>query len=521
MGKITRDELAPVLNEELDNVNSSLAENANDIINGTTRQALTPKMGTAYTKYNPFGIPCIPILGDSISHGAHSLDIFNDSYVGILRKMLNFEYNTDNIGFVTCVDKFTIDGGSTYEQNIHTILSNTGWTLVNAATSKALNAAHYSATVDGSEIVYSMPTMQKSFALTYRRFNGGGTFEVYINDILQYTKSTDSGDATDTFFNLTASIPLSDNGTGSATIKIKKVSGGEVDFSGMYYFNTRADFQLMNFSQSGRAILTLTHEQIDICCSCGTMIFALGTNDIAETGADQTTSINNLNYLISSAISHKTKLIILDFAWTTGTYPAYRWVSDQLKIVHDSVPGSTYINFDQNTLATGETVKSGDLTTYFGFTLEGTHPTVKGHKFIAETIANVLGLSASSKNMAERHDKIWKPFTLLNGWANGSTDPVLISAWRENGNEIEVRLYLTLPVSDSQYAQNICNLPSKASPCFDEKIGFWQTPRAGGLPKAFWLQLLYGSGTALQIIKNTTDIVPSQSIISITFNVPC
>ncbi|PEQ01704.1 SGNH/GDSL hydrolase family protein [Bacillus toyonensis] len=504
------------LRSDYNKLNTGLHEKTelNDFTNRAPRQFFTPKISIEKIG-NPFGLKTQIILGDSISHGANAVDITNASYVGILRKMLNYEYDTDNFGFVSCVDKFTTPGGDQF--NTHAIISNTGWTYNGASTSIAINGADYRAITDGSEIVYELPTLTSNFAINYRRYNGGGVFEVYMNDVLVHTQDTNSGSTSDTFYNITNTLTMQDNGFGKTRIKIKKISGGEVSISGVYYFNNRSDFQLFNFSQSGRAIHHLTQGIIDVACRCNSLIFALGHNDMHLTGADKQKTIDNLNYLIQQANLRKTKLIILDFAWNRGN-AGYEYVTQELQRVHKEVPNSIYINFAQNVLMTEETTTATSLIDDYAFLNDGSHPAPKGHKIIAETIAKALGLSASSKNMAERTDKIWKPFALLNGWENGSKNKQYISAWRENGNEIQIRLYVKKPTDDAQYALPICKLPQKANISYSERIGFWELPTGSSVPKPFWLLLVYGTNTDLKLIKNTIDNVPSQSIIAIQFS---
>ncbi|HBC3836232.1 TPA: phage tail protein [Vibrio parahaemolyticus] len=392
-------------------------------------------------KGNTWGTKPVNILGDSISHGANVESIPNDSWVGIIRKLLNLQFGATNHGFVTICDKMTNSHGTF--QEIHKLTKTGNWlSLSGSNASHLMNGYAYYSSTAGDTLELEVPTISKEFRVWYDRKIGGGSFKLYVNDALVTTMSTASPDQSgEGGFYWSGSHELKDNGTGKCTIKIEVVGDGVVTIMGLSYLDDWSQFQVNNFSQSGRKARDLSESVItNAVKGAASVVFALGHNDQSLTGAEKESTLNNLDLLADKCIEFGTKLYILDFCWSRD-YSNY--VRDKLREISRKVPRCTYLNIPEYFRIDGATVGSSVLIDEYGFLSDGSHPTKFGHQVIAETLANAMGLSLRSKKAGEMFYQAWEPIEdwISPDFQNTFENARYITACRRNGNELNIRIY--------------------------------------------------------------------------------
>ncbi|HHG3093096.1 TPA: phage tail protein [Vibrio parahaemolyticus] len=413
----------------------------------------------------PWGTKVINILGDSISHGANVVDIPNDSWVGVIRKLLNLQYGATNHGFVTICDSMTNSHGTF--QEIHKLTKVGTWSTISGTSATHLmNGYAYASSLSGDSLSLEVPTISKEFRIWYDRKIGGGSFNLYVNDELVTTMSTSSPDsAGEGGFYWSGSHPLNDDGHGKCTIKIEVVGDGVVTIMGLSYLDQWDQFQVNNFSQSGRKARDLSDSVITrAVVGANAVIFALGHNDQTLTGSEKDSTIANLELLADKCIEYGTKLYIADFCWSRDSS---NYVRAKLKEISEQVPGCTYLNFAEYFKIDGSTIGSTELIESMEFLSDGSHPTRLGHQVVAETIASSMFLSHSSKKAAEMFYQMWEP---INEWIdplfkNTFPNARYVTACRRNGNDLNIRIYLDYG-EDSQVAipagsYDLFKLPAK------------------------------------------------------------
>lgn len=405
---------------------------------------------------NPWGAKVFNLLGDSISHGAFANELYWNGYTQLLRRMLNIEFGKANWGFVSILDKLgsTGDPDNKWSQDVHAVTVNGTWdtlsaggttdgggsALMNGYARRSLNA--------GASIDIVVPIYTKFFNVWYDRQDGHGDFEIYVNGVLKATQSTDAGGGASGGYFWSSNINLEDAGQGSCNIELRVVGNGFVTIMGVSYVNDFTDIQFNNFSQSGRRLRWCDEEVIQNAITGATdFILALGHNDEGTANSDPAYAAEftqRIDWIIQYANSAGTKVYLLDFNWTR---PKTNYVRAELIRANKAINNSTLISFPEFFNVDGSVPSSTYLINTLKLFKDGSHPSIRGHQFMAEVIAKTMGLSCSSKEDANRSDLMWIPFDLS---AVDSIENVfktnwdLISAWRINGSSLEMRGYIQL-----------------------------------------------------------------------------
>ncbi|HGF3735249.1 TPA: phage tail protein [Vibrio parahaemolyticus] len=392
---------------------------------------------------NAWGAKVINILGDSISHGANVPDVPNDSWVGITRKLLNLEFGATNHGFVPIVDK--MGSGENIYQEIHKVTRNGNWGGISGPDASHLMSGYAFASGNaGDTLEIEVPTIAERFAIWYDRKVGGGSFRVYVNGTDVGTLTTSSPDEAGEggfYWHNGSALKLKDDGTGKCTIRLEVVGNGVVTIMGLSYLDDASEFQVNNFSQSGRKARDLSDDVIKkAVVGAQAVVFALGHNDQYLTGSEKNQTLANLDLLAEKCKQYETKLYILDFCWHKD-YSNY--VRQKLKEISKDVPRCTYVNFAEYFKIDGSTVSTATTINKLEFLSDGSHPTEMGHQIIAETLAKSMGLSFNSKKAANMFYQVWKP---IDNWLdplfkNKFDSSRYVTACRRNGNALHVRIY--------------------------------------------------------------------------------
>lgn len=340
----------------------------------------------------------ISILGDSITHGAFALNSFTSSWGRLFQRMANNELNTKSYGVINFL---SLGSGVTASTDIHSVSFSGTWSTGVNSLSTLIGSSLSNSDV-GSEINVTIPKFQNNFKINYVTSPTNGVFEVYINGVLSSTINS-SGTLNPYSYQ---DFPLTDNGKGTTSIKIKVVSGIVEISTILYYLGNNTVVNL--FATSGRKLRELTDSTIDlICANSSTLILALGHNDTFTTEL-----VSRVDRLIAKCNENHIQLVIPDFRWNSAITDSVR---QELYRLHQGVKNSIYIPFPELFKNTEETVDGTYTVSTLGLFTDASHPNVAGHKLIAETIAKEMKFSVSSSIEALRTCNYLLPLSLNTG----------------------------------------------------------------------------------------------------------
>lgn len=427
----------------MDNVDSQLAEKANaeDLykrFNYKYKNAVDTVHGLLHRT---------SIIGDSISHGAGSLDSPNNSWAGILRKMLQIEYNTKNYGYVNLGLPEAVHGS--FDVDAISVTQNGTWTEKNPNGSYPGAYAIESST-SGDSLTITVLRESKLLGIFYEIATDGGLIDISLNDVV-VVSNYDTKVGTVATYGLTTLIDTSSY-VAPFTLKITKKDNGRTDFSGIELLDDSSMPILDNYSKSGSALVDYTDDILNRELDSNVVFFALGyndrygRNDINGFTAKITTVINKLK-------SNGAFCVVLDFLWYLPIADVFR---QQLLRLHQSLPNSIYIPFPDLVIFTNsqEAIDSG-------FSKDGTHMQPLGHQMVGEFIAKMLGLGVTSKKLAEKilvQDEAIADIAPLNGWVKRGPNCQVI----KNNNTISI--FFSLKSGTTSNGTEIFDIPNWAIP---------------------------------------------------------
>lgn len=397
----------------------------------------------------------INVLGDSISHGAFAINLFTNSWVNLLKRMLN----TDNEQLATTGTSdsssygftpwFNIGTGPTLSSDIHISNNISGFTaLENDNAQNILSGAILRSVASGGVIDYFVPTFQSTLRIYYIQQPGGGTFEIVSVDtsvVESAPLATIDTNGTQDNFNF-VDVPIVDNGLGNFRYRVKSTSNDTVDIiAGAGYIANIEHSVVNNFSNSGRKLAEVDEDVIEeVIRGAQIFICALGHNDFAQAdGGDDAYFAEfkqRVDWIIEYCNTHNTKIFWADFAWTAGVNSRTR---DQMRRIEKEC-GGTYIPLPDYIRPDGGVIDQTYLTSVINLFEDAAHPNVNGHQWIAETLAKEIGLSVSSKKETLEYNDYWMPLVLDPPAlvTNTFTTPRLVSSSKRSGCLLHVKIYI-------------------------------------------------------------------------------
>ncbi|WP_368913920.1 hypothetical protein [Providencia sp. 1701011] len=358
---------------------------------------------------NSWGLRHTVILGDSISHGANAIDIYNYAYASHLKRMSNASNGCNNWGFVSIKDQIGSTAGINQER--HRVTTN-GWNvLVNADAGHTINGALATTTSSDNELVIKIPATCKFFRVWYTRMPNGGTFTVKSNDVLLNTVNTEHNEKQGWFWVVNPNATCNPDEAGICTISIKNTTEGKpVEILGVSYANDWASLQVNNFSQAGRKLIHVDDVVLEKAVTgANPFILALGHNDRNGTASENALFTAKIDKIIQVAIAQKVRVVVCDFCWDKNIN---NHVRAELKRCATSIPDAILIAFPSYLEPGSDGSSASYYLTKLKFTSDSSHPTPDGHKIIAEVVARAIGLSVSSVSLAI--NKSFTPFNLTN-----------------------------------------------------------------------------------------------------------
>lgn len=317
-------------------------------------------------------VKTINVLGDSISHGANAIDIPNDSWTGILRQHLQEAFGTKNHGYESMHDVQTNVLGQYY--GAHSIVR-TGFTDSEADDKYGMHKT--SSNVPGDQLTITT----KIAAKKARIWHTGKESQVEIRK---------NGEVLTTLQLKAANIGLSESfplqAIPGTTFEIIKKDHALTEITGIEYLDDEGAFVFDNISRTGAKLGLISNEVLDKVAETDLLLLALGHNDKAHTSIERFQE--RLTYLHEKAKENETFVVVCNFIWSDE--PNEFEHSTALKAFAESCPNRIYIGFNEFWPGADKLLAEGILS-------DVSHPSVLGHRMIAEKVAEVIGLKIPSE----------------------------------------------------------------------------------------------------------------------------
>ena len=396
----------------------------------------------------------IIILGDSISHGAFALSNFYNSYVNILGRMLNSEYGGG--GYNGFVNLANLGSGETISRDVHGVNFFGSWNNQSQLTTNgqfSYAGTSWQTISNGASISIICPSFQKRAIIWYLQQPGGGELTIKQNGINPVVINTDGVLTVKSQY-----LNIVDGGYGDFEISMTKTDSTEkpIDVIGIGYVNDEVNENTVhNFSNSGRRLRYVPETTIsDLTNNASMFVLALGVNDYADVDVNPDGDYaaefsKRINWIIQHCISKQTFLVVNDMCWSAGSQSFTR---SELKRAAFETDG-LYIGLPDLIKNDGTTPDASYLVNTVKMFSDAIHPNVKGHKWIAETIAKNLSLSVTSKKDAISYHDYWIPFLIPTSGnvKNRFTSPELISGYKINGSEVRYKVAVNYKDSASAF----------------------------------------------------------------------
>ncbi|MDM9556078.1 hypothetical protein QU926_20910 [Pseudomonas asiatica] len=419
---------------------SSASESARKLLSQSSKSYNS--VNANLSSQNPWGVRCLNVFGDSISFGANANIIERDSYIGLLKKMLNIDLGSTNVGVLGILPRTSNEGG-TYDQYFSTYTSQTGtWVSIAGAAAAHIPFGYaLESSIPGSSQFYRAPISQRYVRLW---FDGTVTGEIEIvmnNVVVQTLVTTGTGSGFDRGAALELGA-LQANNRGVALFIVRNKSG-TIRLTGLEFTNetSGSSFRVQNFSRDGRAGQFVGQDVINrACAGCYAFIWALATNDITGyNAAAQAAYDQRIDWIIAAALANRTRVVFIDWLFQQ---PYTHGLRASLRRGAASIPGSILIEADQVWTISGAQYTEAERNGR-GLSL-GVHPEELGHQLMAETLAQRLGLAVNSKKQAIRRDPMWKALDMsATTLANTSTIPGRFTGYRITDRAIELVVNIT------------------------------------------------------------------------------
>lgn len=368
-------------------------------LSGAPAQSAVPKSSFL------FGGGGVAILGDSISHGAFSRNIFRNNWTSIFKRAWNVDNQSENYGFVSLYGP--LGTGGLLSKDIVDV-SRSGFSSIDSIGAAASPSGHMlQSVVADAYIEVTSPSINGVLRVCWIGQSGGGSFDVFRNGVLISTvdTSTLNGFATSQF-------NVNDNGRGKVAFKFVTKSAAPVIICGVMYSNSDSRNSVHNFSQSGRRLANASTAALTSAISgASTLIMALGHNDSSSSSdaAYMVTFNEKIDLIISLCKSRAIPVIVPDFCWRSPTTNPVRLA---LKRLADETNG-VYLPFPEWFKSDGSLfANTAQQTTTYKLFDDGSHPNIEGHKIIGAAICKAAGLQHSCRDTLLKYHDWWFPVAI-------------------------------------------------------------------------------------------------------------
>lgn len=382
------------LDERLDGIDLDVNENKMYFLGELSKNSDSISNKTIKTT-DSLSFKSINIIGDSISHGANVPKMYEDSWASILRKALNIEFDTKNYGYTNVISLLQNPIG-TYEDLIDWDFNGGNYTLEN--TTDTLGFCKLLLTSSNTVIAkYRKDIKATKVYIGYKKELNSGQVKITVTEP-SFIKSTVKVLDFSTLSQYGIVEFDTSNLSSLHSISFENISGTN-SITGVYTIEDINKVVLNNYSRTGAKISDLGDNIINTVFNTNALIFALGHND--------TNSESGLESYIEKCKQawdlYKPEMYICNFIWT----PYSPYVDGKLKELAKYC-NAKYITIQDKVNDFNELVTEGFLS-------DGSHPTINGHKKIAEKVLASMNTSFKSKESIER-------YLYLNNSPNGSKE---------------------------------------------------------------------------------------------------
>lgn len=415
------------------------------------------------------------ILADSMGYGyfasyeggvATDGGMFYNRWVSIFARMMSAELGTGH--YLTC-NPNTYEYGGDVDVAKQTDISGT-WTLKNTGdyTSNLLVGAARCTSNIGDYLEFTIPATFKECWVHYVIQPGGGQIDLSQNGGAPTAILSDGP----VFTYGVARITLVSNNQGYTVLRFAKggSGSGEVGLSaisptpGVRENNNPPGFGQQEgggvnvFAAAGRRLQDVSEKVIqDSCNGAASLIMALGFNDNPLNGswqeAGRVAFTQRIDWLIQYCNQYDTPLVVLDCSWKNI---ATSFTRTELKRLADSANG-VYVPLPD--MVKSGTFPDDSYRISSGLWYDAAHPSKAGHKWIAEALAKVMGLSCSSKVDAILNHDYWISLPLTTTYKNTAVNIARnLAAYKVSGGFIQIRTQISLTAGGNipSGVANIC-----------------------------------------------------------------
>ncbi len=339
-----------------------------------------------------YGDKSVNIIGDSISQGFNAPRLYDQSWASLFKNSLNKENGTYNLGFVSLHD--FDDWGVEDCSEIHKVeVTKSGWVNKSVANSgKTPGCYSYTAgaNTEGATLQISVDRMEgganrhiNGFYLYYVEAPDYGSFDVLVNGEKLTTINCNS--ATANYCARSPYIALPEDCGNDVIIEIVKLTNGvePVTIAGIGYIDDPDAVTVNNYSLGGLQLLDMDDSLLRNLAKANVVIFTMGTND-AGLKNDIAKFKKKLDVVVEACKENGSILIVGDVIW--ARYGNEYWATDYKNALREMARNADGYVVDFTELPINSVL---DLTTDKA---DICHPTVAGHKLMAEKLCRFFGL---------------------------------------------------------------------------------------------------------------------------------
>lgn len=388
--------------------------------------------------------PTITFLGDSNSHGVGAVDIYRNSYVNIIKRLINYEHGSENYGYAPLMSTGT---GDYFSQDIHEISflaeggrKNSWISCEGRSGSHVPQGLSFVSFESGNIIATTVPTFQRRIKIWYISNNDCGSFIIRLNGnavTVVNTYSQDLSPLSSVTVDLydghyeAEGLPFPALTPGLCRVECVTNSEKKVEICGFSYVSSEKSLTVNNFSNSGRRLCWIDDLAIKkIIENTDVLVMALSYNDAFDNSNDESYFSeykSKIDSIIKYARQFHVSVIVADFIWDEVASNLTRIELRRLAQESDGI----YIPFPEIFSPDGLTpswrYRMNEVKMFF----EPAHLNIYGHECVSDVLGSYMGLGSTSKEFALSSCDWWFPLKLLGtGIQNSGADSDSVSAVR-------------------------------------------------------------------------------------------
>ena len=338
-----------------------------------------------------YGQKSINIIGDSISQGKNAEKLYDDSWAALFKGALGEKLGKHNLGFVSF--SAYSNYGVVAVSEIHKITPDEKWVKANS-TLAPNTPGNYNFTAGSftGGAVLTVEVNRKEGGID-RHINGFyvyyvagptyGKFDVKVNGNL--LKTVDCYNDTLNYCARTEYIALPDGTPDELKIELVKNGNGfeTVTLCGIGYIDDPNAITVNNYSLSGIKLTDFSESLLNELCKANIVIFTLGTNDAGMKVPIEGFK-HQLKIVVDACKANGSTLIVGDFIWARNGDA--HWADKYKEALNYTAgaAGGYFLDFTTLPLDSVLNLKSEKK--------DSCHPTVEGHKLIAQNLCKFFGL---------------------------------------------------------------------------------------------------------------------------------